>query len=126
MAKDQSSEIDYLPITCLNTSYKLFTGILGNYMKENSVKNSLCNKNQMRICINVLETVNQLLIDKCILKEVKEHERNLAVTLWLPEGVRQDAPWLDDEGLHLDGIPREACENNRNHNGKMENQIETK
>ena len=81
MAKDQSSEIDYLPITCLNTSYKLFTGILGNYMKENSVKNSLCNKNQMRICINVLETVNQLLIDKCILKEVKEHERNLAVTL---------------------------------------------
>ena len=32
------SEKDYQPITCLNTSYKTFTGVLGSYIKENVIR----------------------------------------------------------------------------------------
>ena len=36
-------------------------------------------KNQMGTSSSVLGTVDQLLIDNCILEEVREHKRNLAV-----------------------------------------------
>ena len=39
--KDLSSEKDYQPITCLNTSFKIFTGVLGSYMKKNAVRNDI-------------------------------------------------------------------------------------
>ena len=32
--EDLSNEINYSPVTFLNTCYKIFTGMIGNYMKE--------------------------------------------------------------------------------------------
>ena len=34
--KDLSSDKDYQPITCMNTSYKTFTGMLESYMKKHA------------------------------------------------------------------------------------------
>jgi len=81
-AIDLSSEKDYRPITCLNTSYKIFTGVLGKYMKQHAVLNNVWDRNQMGTCSDVLGTVDQLLIDNCILEEVREHKRNLAVAYY--------------------------------------------
>ena len=80
--KDLTSEKDYRPITCLNTSYKIFTGVLGDYMKEHAEKNDLWDKNQMGTCSGVLGTVDQLLIDNCIMDEVRNNKRNLAVAYY--------------------------------------------
>ena len=38
---DLSSEKDYRPITCLNTSYKIFTGLLAKHVKQHVVENDL-------------------------------------------------------------------------------------
>ena len=81
-AKDMSSEEKYRPITCLNTSYKLFTGILAKFMKEHAEENEIWDRNQMRTCQDVLGTVDQLLIDNCIMEEVRTHKRNLAVAYY--------------------------------------------
>ena len=78
-AKDLSSEEEYRPITCLNTSYKLFTALLAKFMKEHAEENEIWDKNQMGTCQDVLGTLDQLLIDNCIMEEVRTHKRNLAV-----------------------------------------------
>ena len=78
-AKDLSPEEECRPITCLNTSYKLFTGILAKFMKEHADENEIWDRNQMGTCQDVLGTVDQLLIDNCIMQEVRTHKRNLAV-----------------------------------------------
>ena len=81
-AKDLSSEEEYRPITCLNTSYKLFTGILVKFMKEHAEEDEIWDRNQMGTCQDVLGTVDQLLIDNCIMEEVRIHKRNLAVAYY--------------------------------------------
>ena len=81
-AVDLSSERDYRPIICLNTSYKIFTGVLGKYMKDHAETNDVWDKNQMGTCDQVLGTVVQLLIDNCIMDEVRSHKRNLAVAYY--------------------------------------------
>ena len=35
-SEDLSNERNHSPITCLNTCYKIFTGMIGNYMKEHA------------------------------------------------------------------------------------------
>ena len=80
--KNLSSEKDYRPKTCLNISYKIFTGMLGSCIKEHVIKNDIWDKNQMRTCEGVLGTVDQLLTDNCIMSEVRNHKRNLAVAYY--------------------------------------------
>ena len=63
---------DYRPIICLDTIYKIFTGHA----------NDLCDKCQLGAQKGVLGTTDQLLTDNCILEEVKEHRRNLAVSYY--------------------------------------------
>ena len=81
-AKDVSSEKEYRPITCLNTSYKIFTGVLGNYMKDHVDRNNIWDRNQMGTCSGVLGTVDQLVIDNCIMDEVRNYKRSLAVAYY--------------------------------------------
>lgn len=70
------------PITCLNTSYKLLTGLIGNYMRNHAIKNEICDEGQLGGVEGVLGTVEQLLVDVCIMDEVKEYHRNLAVAYY--------------------------------------------
>ena len=39
--KSFEDEKDYLPITCLNTSYKIMTGVVAKYMREYKMENEI-------------------------------------------------------------------------------------
>ena len=80
--KNLSSEKDYRPITCLNTSYKIFTGILPKYLKKHADENDIWDRSQMGTCEKVLGTVDQLLIDNCIMDKVRTYHRDLAVAYY--------------------------------------------
>eukprot|EP00112_Aurelia_sp_Birch-Aquarium-sp1_P001776 Seg1193.5 transcript_id=Seg1193.5/GoldUCD/mRNA.D3Y31 product="LINE-1 retrotransposable element ORF2 protein" protein_id=Seg1193.5/GoldUCD/D3Y31 len=80
--KDLSNEQKYRPIMCLNTSYTIMTGLIGKYMREHAIKNSIWDEGQLGAVEGVLGTVDQLIIDKCIIEEVKTYHRNLAVAFY--------------------------------------------
>ena len=77
-----SDEKNYRPITCLNTSYKILTGLIAKYMKEHTIANEIWDEGQLGAVEDVLGTVDQLIIDRCIMEEVKQHQRNLAVAFY--------------------------------------------
>ena len=52
------------------------------FMKEHAEENDIWDRNQMGTCQDVLGTVDQLLIDNCIMKEVRTHKRNLVVAYY--------------------------------------------
>ena len=80
--EDLSNERNYRPITCLNTCYKVFTGMIGNYMKEHAERNNIWGRSQLETCSGVLVTVDQLIIDNAIMDEVRNQEKNLAVAFY--------------------------------------------
>ena len=55
--KDLTNEKSYCPITCLNTSYKLLTGLVGKYMKEHIMENKIWDEG---VVDGVVGTVDQL------------------------------------------------------------------
>ena len=59
---DLSLEKEYRPVTCLNTSCKILTGILAKCVKQHAVENDLLDKSQMGTCEKVFGTVDQLII----------------------------------------------------------------
>ena len=80
--EELGNEKNYRPITCLNTCYKIFTGMIGNYMQEHAARNDIWDKSQLGTCSGVLGTVDQLIIDRAIMDEVKGQQRNLAVAFY--------------------------------------------
>ena len=52
---------NYRPITCLNTSYKLMTGLIGKYMRDHAMENEIWDEGQLGGVEGVLGTVDQLL-----------------------------------------------------------------
>ena len=80
--EELSNEKNYCPITCLNTCYKIFTGIIGNYMKDHAERNDIWDRSQLGTCSGVLGTVDQLIIDNAIMDEVRDQQRNLAVAFY--------------------------------------------
>ena len=80
--KDLSDEKNYRPITCLNTSYKILTGLTAKYMRDHALVNKIWYEKQLGAVEGVLGTVDQLIIDRCIMEEVKQYRRNLAVAFY--------------------------------------------
>ena len=80
--KDLSNEQKYRPITFLNTSYKIMPGLIGKYMREHAIVNSIWDEGLLGAMEGVLGTVDQLIIDKCIMEKVKTYHRNLAVAFY--------------------------------------------
>ena len=80
--EDLSDEKNFSPITCLNTSYKILTGLIAKYMREHARSNTIWDEGQLGAVEGVLGTVDQLIIDKCIMEEVKQYHRNLAVAFY--------------------------------------------
>ena len=80
--KNPSDEKNYPPITCLNTSYKILTGLVAKYMREHTLVNEIWDEGQLGAVEGVLGTVDELIIDRCIMEEVKQHHRNLAVAFY--------------------------------------------
>ena len=77
--KNLGDEKNYRPITCLNTSCKILTGLVAKHMREHTVINEIWDEGQLGAVEGVLGTVDQLIIDRCIMEEVKRHHCNLAV-----------------------------------------------
>ena len=69
--RNLSNERNYSPITCLNTCYKIFTGMVGNYIKEHAERNIIWDRSQLGTCSGVLGTIDQLIIDNAIMDEVR-------------------------------------------------------
>ena len=80
--EDLSNEENYSPITCLNTCYKIFTGMIDNYMKEYAGRNNIWDRIQLGTCSGVLGTVDQLIVNNAIMNEVKNQQRNFAVAFY--------------------------------------------
>ena len=80
--KNLEDEKKYRPITCLNTSYKIMTGVIAKYMREHTMENEIWNEGQLGAVEGVLGTMDQLIIDRCIMEEVKQYHRNLAVAFY--------------------------------------------
>ena len=78
-SKDLGDEKNYPPVMCLNTSYKLLTGLVGKSIKNHAIENNIWDESQLRAAEGVLGTVDQLIIDRCMMEEVKTQHRNLAV-----------------------------------------------
>ena len=54
------------------------TGVVAKYMMEHTMENEI----QLGALEGVLGTIHQLIIDQCIMEEVKQYHRNLAVTFY--------------------------------------------
>lgn len=59
----------------------LLTGLIAKYMRSHTVENNIWDEGQLG-GVGVLGTVDQLLIDLCIMDEVKTHHRKLAVAYY--------------------------------------------
>ena len=81
-SKNLEDEKNYRSITCLNTSYKIMTGVIATYMREHTMENEIWDEGQLGAVEEVLGTVDQLIIDRCIMEEVKQYHRNLAVAFY--------------------------------------------
>ena len=80
--KNLSDEKNYHPVTCLNTSYKILTGLVVKYMRKHIAVNKIWDEGQLGAVEGILSTVDQLIIDRCIMEEVKQHHRNLPVAFY--------------------------------------------
>ena len=55
----------------MNTSYKLLTGLVGKYLREYTMENKIWDEGQLGAVVEVMDTVDQLIIGKFIMEEVK-------------------------------------------------------
>ena len=73
----QSSDLmktdKYRPITCLITMYKNFTAVIADIMIKHLKLNNLGDELQKGTRSNIVGTADNLLVDRCMLEEVKEH-----------------------------------------------------
>ena len=70
------------PVRGVNTSYEMLTGLVEKYMREHTAVNEIYDEGQLGAVEGVLGTVDQLIIDRCIMEEVKQHHCNLAVAFY--------------------------------------------
>ena len=58
------------------------TGVVAKNMREHMIENEIWDEGQLGAVEGVLGTVDQLIIDRCIMDEVKQYHRNLAVAFY--------------------------------------------
>ena len=72
----------YRPICCLNTTYKLFTGLLADSIYDHLSSGNFLEEEQAGCKKRCLGTKDQLLINKSILEDSKKRKRNLSMA-WI-------------------------------------------
>ena len=70
---------NYRPIACLNTTYKLFTGILNIFVEDHCTSNNIITLEQAGGKKGSWGCIDQLLINKMVMDEVRTHRRNIFV-----------------------------------------------
>ena len=73
---------NYRQIACLNVMYKLYTSCLNSFISDHVYKNNTITQEQTAGKRGVCGTLEQLLINKNIMNEVRRMRRNLT-TIWL-------------------------------------------
>ena len=76
--KDLTDEKNYHPITCLTISYKFLTGLVGKYIREHTMENHIWDEGQLAAAVEVLGTIDKLIIHKSIKEEVKTYHQNVS------------------------------------------------
>ena len=90
--EDLSKAELYRPIRCLNAVYKLLTG---KYMKAET--NGIWDQRQLGTKSAVLGTIDHILVDRCVLEEIKEHKRNASLCYFDYKKAYDMVPheWMD-------------------------------
>ena len=57
-------------------------GLVAKYMRQHTAVNKIWDEWQLGAEEGVLDTVDQFIIDRCIMEEVKQYYRNLAVAFY--------------------------------------------
>ena len=65
-----------------NNNDKIMTGVIAKYIREHTMENEIWDKGQLGAVEGVLGTMGQLINDRCIMEEVKQYHRNLAVVFY--------------------------------------------
>ena len=101
-------EKNYRPIACLNTMYKIYTGILNVFIEDHCSTNDIITLEQAGGKKGSWGCSDQLLINKMVLDEVRKYRRNL-FCMWFDYRKAFDSiphMWLY-EALQLAKIPEE-------------------
>ena len=72
--KSLNDEKNYRPIACFNTSYNILTGLVMQHMREHTAVNEIWDEGQLEPVEDELGTVDHLIINRCIMKEIKKHQ----------------------------------------------------
>ena len=90
-------------------SYKIIIGVVAKDMRKHTMENDIWDEGQLGAVEGVMGMVNQLIIDRCIMEEVKQYHRNLAVTFYdcKEDKVRHDSMLRVYKCI---GIPDEVTE----------------
>ena len=82
--KNENTHIakNYRPIACLNFMYKIYTSCLNIFLQEHCIRNNTITPEQADGKPQVWGCIEQLLLNKSILNEVKQKKRNL-IMIWL-------------------------------------------
>ena len=97
---------NYRPIACENIMLKVYTGCIGLLIEKHCIANDIIAPEQTGAKKEMWGCVDQLLINKVVLEEVKKYLRNL-FTVWLDYRKAYDSiphPWIL-EALRLAKIP---------------------
>ena len=73
---------NYRPIAYINIMYKIYTICLNIFLQEHCIRNNTITPEQADVKPRVWGCIEQLLLNKSILNEVKQKKRNL-ITIWL-------------------------------------------
>ena len=72
--------------------YKNFTAIMTDIITEHLKKNNLWDGQQKRTRSNTMGTADNLLVDRCMLEEVKENQRTAAAAYYDYQKVYDTVP----------------------------------
>ena len=81
-SEDTQMANKYRPICCLNTTYKLLTGIIADSIYNHLDRGDFLEEEQKGCIRDRLGTMDQLLINKTILEDCKRRQRNLSMA-WI-------------------------------------------
>lgn len=79
-ANDTKDPAKYRPLTCLQTIYKIFTGVISTKIKQHCYNNNIITENQKGCKQNSQGCKEQLIIDSVILGQAKQKNRNMYLT----------------------------------------------
>ena len=105
--KDTHMEKNYRPIACLNTMYKIYTGMLNLFIEDHCISNEVVTIEQAGGKKGSWGCSDQLLINKMVLDEVRRYRRNL-FCMWFDYRKAFDSiphTWLF-EALALAKVPQ--------------------